>query len=77
MTVRCGNGIDTHRVLPFGSPEEVRMEVRKRIDDLAQGGGYVLGPVHNIQPEVRPENVCAMYEEAREYGHYPLAQNGR
>jgi uroporphyrinogen decarboxylase len=67
--------IDTQRVLPFGSPEDVRMEVRRRIDDLAQGGGYVLGPCHNIQAEVSPENICTMYEEARRYGQYPLTHD--
>jgi uroporphyrinogen decarboxylase len=60
--------IDTHRVLPTGTPEEVRQEVRRRIDELGAGGGYVLCAVHNIQPEVPPENVVAMYEAAREYG---------
>ncbi len=57
-------GIDTQRVLSRGTPAEVREEVRRRIGDLADGGGYVLGAVHNIQAEVPPENVAAMYEEA-------------
>jgi uroporphyrinogen decarboxylase len=61
-------GVDTQFVLPFGSPEEVREEVRKRICDLGEGGGYVLAPVHNIQPEVPPENIVAMYEAAYEFG---------
>jgi uroporphyrinogen decarboxylase len=61
-------GIDTHRVLPTGTPAEVREEVKRRIDDLAGNGGYVLCAVHNIQPEVPPENVVAMYEAALEYG---------
>ena len=63
-------GIDTHRVLPFGTPEEVRKEVLQRIEDLAPGGGYVLASCHCIQPEVPPENVCAMLETAKEYGRY-------
>lgn len=63
-------GIDTHHVLPFGKPEEVREEVRPRISDLAPGGGYVLALVHNMPSEVPPENVCAMFEEAKEYGRY-------
>ncbi len=63
-------GVDSQRVLPLGSPEEVRAEVRRRVDDLAPGGGFVLAAVHNIQPEVPPENVCAMLEEALEYGRY-------
>jgi len=61
-------GINTQQVLPLGTPEEVREEVRRRIEDLAEGGGYVLCAVHNIQPEVPPENVVAMYEAALEYG---------
>jgi uroporphyrinogen decarboxylase len=63
-------GIDTHRVLPRGTPAEVREEVRQRIGDLAPGGGYVLGAVHNIQAEVPVENVLAMVEAAREFGSY-------
>ena len=63
-------GIDTQRVLPMGTPEDVRHEVRKRIADLGPGGGYVLGAVHNIQAEVPPENILAMVEAAREFGTY-------
>ena len=57
-------GIDTHRVLPTGTPAEVREEVKRRIDHLNDNGGYVLCAVHNIQPEVPPENIVAMYEAA-------------
>lgn len=67
-------GIDTHHVLPSGSTDEVRAEVRRRIKDLAPGGGYVLSSVHHIQPEVPPENVVAMFDEAYEAGEYPLRQ---
>jgi uroporphyrinogen decarboxylase len=62
--------IDTHRVLPRGTPAEVRAEVKRRIADLAPGGGYVLGAVHNIQAEVPVENILAMVEAAREFGKY-------
>jgi uroporphyrinogen decarboxylase len=62
--------IDTHRVLPRCTPEEVREEVKRRLDDLQAHGGYVLCAVHNIQPEVPPENVVAMYETALEHGGY-------
>jgi uroporphyrinogen decarboxylase len=65
-------GIDTQHVLPFGSPEDVKNEVKKRIADLAPGGGYVLTAVHNIQAAVKPENICAMYDAARSYGRYPI-----
>ncbi len=58
-------GIDTQQVLPFGSPDDVRSEVRRRISDLSPG--YVLGAVHNIQDDVPPENICAMLDEAASY----------
>ncbi|MFA5028091.1 MAG: uroporphyrinogen decarboxylase family protein [Candidatus Methylomirabilota bacterium] len=57
--------VDTQRVLPFGGPAEVASEVRRRIDDLGAGGGYVLCAVHNIQADVPPANICAMYDTAR------------
>ncbi len=64
--------IDTRRILPFGTAEEVREEVRRRIHDLGPGGGFIVSPVHNIQPDVPPENVVAMYDAAYEVGCYPL-----
>jgi uroporphyrinogen decarboxylase len=63
-------GVDTGRVIPFGTRDEVFEEVKRRIDDMGEGGGYVLNFVHNIQDEVPPENVCAMFEAALEYGEY-------
>lgn len=66
-------GVDTHRVLPYGTPEDVRNEVRRRIADLGTGGGYVLCSVHNIQPEVPPANMVAMFDSAYELGRYPLS----
>ncbi len=65
-------GIDTHYVLPSGTVEEVRAEVKRRIRDLAPGGGYVLCPVHNFQPEVPARNITAMYDAGLEFGSYPL-----
>jgi len=64
--------IDTQRVLPFRTPDEVRREVERRIADLAPGGGYILAPVHNVQADVPPENLVAMYRHARAFGVYPL-----
>jgi uroporphyrinogen decarboxylase len=61
-------GIDSQTVLSTGSPGQVREEVKRRVEDLGAGGGYVLCAVHNIQPEVPPENIVAMYEAARELG---------
>jgi uroporphyrinogen decarboxylase len=60
--------IDTQWVLPRGAPQEVRAEVRRRIADLAPGGGYVLAPVHNIQEDVPPDNILAMADAAMEFG---------
>ena len=65
-----GGGVDTQHVLPFGSPQEVRDEVKRRIDDLAPGGGFVFAAVHNVQSDVPPENYMAMWETMREYGLY-------
>ncbi|NLJ35864.1 MAG: hypothetical protein GX358_06515 [candidate division WS1 bacterium] len=54
-------GIDTQRVLPEGTPEEVAEETRRVVEILGHGGGYVLNSVHNIQADVPAENVVAMY----------------
>ncbi|RME83851.1 MAG: hypothetical protein D6775_07055 [Caldilineae bacterium] len=69
--VFCG-AIDTHRVLPYGTPEEVRQEVRRVIDILGPGGGYMLASVHTIMDDVPAENILAMVDAAVEYGRYPL-----
>ena len=68
----CG-AIDTGWVLPYGTPDDVRAEVRRRIKDLGPGGGYILASVHCIQPDVPLENVIAMLDEAKVAGRYPLA----
>jgi len=65
-----GGGVDTQEVLPHGSVDEVRDEVRRRIDDLAPGGGFVFAAVHNIQPDVPPENIRAMWESFHEFCAY-------
>jgi uroporphyrinogen decarboxylase len=67
-----GGGCDTQHILPFGTPTQVRAEVKKRIKDLAPGGGFIFAPVHNIQYDVSPENICALYDAAYEWGKYPL-----
>lgn len=59
--------VDTHHVLPFGTPEDVAKEVRLRIDELGSDGGYVLASVHTINSEVPAENVAAMLETALNY----------
>ena len=62
--------IDTQRVLPFGTPAEVETEVKRRFEELGPDGGYVLCAVHNIQADVTPENICAMYDAAHMHGRY-------
>lgn len=66
--------IDTQQVLPFGTVEDVRQEVRRRITDLAPGGGYILAGVHNLQSDIPPENIIAMYEEGGRFGTYAINQ---
>lgn len=58
--------IDTQRILPFGTVEDVKNEVRHKINDLGKGGGYIFAPCHNIQANTPPENVIAMFEEVKE-----------
>jgi len=65
-----GGGVDTQQVLPTGTPQAVKDDVRRNIDALAPGGGFVFAPVHNIQPDVPPENVLVMWETLQTYGRY-------
>jgi uroporphyrinogen decarboxylase len=60
-----GAACDSQVTLPFGRPEEVAEEVRRRVEVLAPGGGFVLAPIHNVQAGVPAENVVAMLEAAR------------
>ena len=57
-------------VLQRGTPQEVADEVKRRVADLAPGGGFVFGSVHNVPAGVPPENIVAMYDTAREVGVY-------
>jgi len=66
-------GLDQQHTIPFGSVEEVRAEVRHKITVFAPGGGYIFAPCHNLQPDVPPENIVAMFQAAHEFGQYPLA----
>lgn len=62
------------KTLEFGSTDEVCQEARQSIRELAHDGGYVFGPIHNIQPGVPPENIVALFETARKYGTYPIVR---
>lgn len=67
-----GGGCDSQHVLPHGTVDDVRAEVERRFSDLAPGGGFVFSPVHNVQFDVPPQNVVAMFDHAfrcsRQYG---------
>lgn len=65
-----GGGINSQHTLPFGTPEQVREEVKRRIEDLAPGGGFIFNTSHNIQNFVPARNIAAMYEAVKEYGRY-------
>jgi len=69
--VFCG-AIDTQKILPFGTPDDVRQEVRRVMNILGQGGGYMVASVHTIMDEVPPENILAMVDAVEEFGYYPL-----
>jgi len=67
-----GGGCDTQRILPYGTREEIEREVKMRISHLGPGGGFVFAQVHNITPDIPPENIITMYEAVKKYGRYPL-----
>jgi uroporphyrinogen decarboxylase len=65
-----GGGVDSQHILPVGTPEEVAADVRRNLQALMPGGGYVFNNVHNIQGEVPPENIVALFDTAYECGFY-------
>ncbi|HCS39394.1 MAG TPA: hypothetical protein DIW44_07415 [Anaerolineaceae bacterium] len=69
--VFCG-AIDTQKILPYGTPEQVRQEVKRVINILGKDGGYMLATVHTVMNEVPPENILAMVDAVEEFGKYPL-----
>lgn len=65
-----GGGIDSQHILPWESPEVIKAHVKKNIEIFKPGGGYVFNNVHNIQANILPENIIALYEAAYDYGFY-------
>jgi uroporphyrinogen decarboxylase len=65
-----GGGVDTQQVLPYASLPEIREHVRRAFDILAPGGGFVFAPVHNLQADITPERIQAVYETALECRKY-------
>jgi uroporphyrinogen decarboxylase len=68
-----GGGIDVQQVLPTASLTEIEGEVKRAIEILAPGGGYVFCPSHNIQPDVTPDRIQRVYETALKWRDYPVA----
>jgi uroporphyrinogen-III decarboxylase len=62
-----GGGVDTQKTLPFGTPDEVREEVKERIEVLGEGGGFVFCSIHNVVANVPIENLLAMFETVKKY----------
>ena len=60
-------GMDSQKILPFGTAEEVVTETKKLINILGKNGGYIIESCHAIQPDVKPENIMAMYDTAINY----------
>ena len=60
-------GVSVQSTLPFGTPDDVREEVKARIDVLGREGGYILGPSHAIQAGTPPENIVALFDTAASY----------
>jgi uroporphyrinogen decarboxylase len=63
-----GGGCDAQHVLPCATPEQVREQVRRNMETFKPGGGYVFNSIHNIQGDVPPENIVALFDAAYEYG---------
>ena len=62
-----GGGVDTQKTLPFGTPDEVRDEVRERLEIFTADGGYVFDAIHNVQAATPIENLAALFETVREF----------
>ncbi|HOW64155.1 MAG TPA: uroporphyrinogen decarboxylase family protein [Verrucomicrobiota bacterium] len=69
-----GGGCDAQHVLPCGTPDEVAANVRHNVRALMPGGGYVFNNVHNIQGEVPPENIIALFDTAWDCGFYSATE---
>ena len=65
-------GIDTMRVLNFGTAADIRDEVKHKLKAFAPGGGYILNPTHIVQPDVPVENLLEMINAALAYGWFPI-----
>ena len=62
-----GGGIDTQKLLPFGTPEEVREQVLERCEIFGKDGGFVFNSIHNVQANTPTENIVAMLKAVKEF----------
>jgi uroporphyrinogen decarboxylase len=67
-------GVDVKNVLNNGTVEDVCREVRLRIEQMGEGGGYILAPAHNFSNDIPLENMLAFFEAGHQLGFYPLHQ---
>ncbi len=67
-----GGGVDTQKILPFGTPNQVKKEVQQRISIFAPEGGFIFNTIHNVQPRIPIKNVLAMYDAVRNFGWYRM-----
>lgn len=67
-----GGGVDTQKVLPFGTPEDVRKQVLERCRVFSRGSGFVFNSIHNVQAQTPVENIVAMIEAVREFNGVPV-----
>ena len=65
-----GGGVETQNILPNGTAQQIADDVKRNIDALAPGGGFVFNTVHNIQQDVSPESIMAMWNAWKKYGKY-------
>ncbi|MFX0137368.1 MAG: uroporphyrinogen decarboxylase family protein [Candidatus Hodarchaeota archaeon] len=65
-----GGACNTQETLPFGTPEQIRNEVKRNLECFKPGGGYVASNIHNITAEVPPQNIVAMFDALKEYRNY-------
>lgn len=65
-----GGSVDAQNILPHESPQRVKEDVKQNLAALMPGGGYVFASIHNIQADVPPANIMAMWEALQEHGHY-------
>ncbi len=62
-----GGGVDTQQLLPFGTPAQIRDQVRRQLEIFGPGGGYVFNTIHNVQPQVPVENLLALYQAVNDF----------